>query len=39
MAQQDAEKRPGLLYALPYFLTFTNEIPVYLRAVGGDRPG
>ncbi len=26
---QEAQKRSGLLLALPYFLTFTNEIPVH----------
>jgi peptidoglycan/LPS O-acetylase OafA/YrhL len=32
------EKRPGLIYALPYFLTLTNEVPVYLSHFHGPIP-
>jgi peptidoglycan/LPS O-acetylase OafA/YrhL len=35
---QAPEKRPGLIYALPYFLTFTNEFPVYLSGFHGPIP-
>lgn len=35
---QYPEKRPGLIYALPYFLTFTNEVPVYLSHFHGPIP-
>ncbi len=35
---QAPEKRPGLVYALPYFLTFTNEFPVYLSHFHGPIP-
>lgn len=32
------EKRAALTYALPYFLTFTNEVPVYLSHFHGPIP-
>lgn len=35
---QAPEKRSGLVYALPYFLTFTNEVPVYLSHFHGSIP-